>query len=261
MKKAYFLIALSLFILVASRYWLVAVSAQESSSSADVDQQVTESLKKRLEKAAKDETGSVLGETTKKAYVGTLESMDHSTLTIKTNGGNHQAEIGDKTKIIGKDKQALKTDDLEIGSFLIVMGYTTDKDVLDARRVVVSDKPPAPTYQAYQVKIQSMKKDTLSVASVENSSSTWQVKITKDTTVTQTYEGNQADITIGDLKTSDTLIVLAKTDDKAKETLIAAAIHLPSGRAIISQSPEASASTKPKSSSTPKPTPTPSPAE
>lgn len=190
-----------------------SISAQESTSSAE---DITEKVKERLEKVAKE--GEVLGESVKKAYVGTLQSLTQNTLNIKTADSTKQAAVTASAKIIGAKREALKIDDLEIGSFLIVMGYLTDKDVLDARRVVVSEKPKALPYAV------SLTKYTKSL------------ETTKDATFTQTFEGNQSEIELTDLKTDDSIIVIMNEKKQA------VAVHLISGRPIISQDATPSAS-------------------
>lgn len=192
-----------------------SISAQESTSSAE---DITKKVKERLEKVAKE--GEVLGETVKKAYVGTLESLTQNTLTIKTAETTKTAAVADKAKIIGLKREALKIDDLEIGSFLIVMGYATDKNVLDARRVVVSDKPQAPPYTVSLTKY------------------TGQLELAKNAIITQTFEDNQTEIESTDLKVDDTLVVITNAKSQA------VAVHLVTGRPIISQDATPSASPK-----------------
>lgn len=255
MKK---LVILSLIAVFFYSSILVSIHAQESTNSAETTDEVKQNIKERLEKAAKEE-GAVLGKTDKKAYVGTLESLTQNTLTIKTLSGSKQVAVAENAKIIGAKREALKVDDLEIGSYLIAMGFTTDNDFLDGRRIVVTDKPLTSAYLPYQIKITSIKKDVIAAQSTEASKQSWELKSAKTTTITQTFAGNQAEIELTDLKVDDTLIVLGKPDAKKSTLLEVTAIHLPQGRAIISQPNEESTASAKKSS--PTPTPKPSPTE
>ena len=232
MKK---IIVVSLIALSIIHYPL-SISAQDSTDSAQTSDEVKKSVKERLEKAAKEE-GSVLGENSKKAYVGTVESLTQNTITVKTNLGSKQVTVAEKAKIIGKNRETLKTDDLEIGSNVIVMGFTTDKDVLDGRRIVVTDKPLSSDYTPYLTTITKIAKSIITTQAGE-------LKLTKDTKITQTFEDNQTEIESSDLKVDDSVIILGKPDTKKASVLETIAIHLPQGRAIITTptaSPSASA--------------------
>jgi len=195
MKK---IIVVSLIALSIIHYPL-SISAQDSTDSAQTSDEVKKSVKERLEKAAKEE-GSVLGENSKKAYVGTVESLTQNTITVKTNLGSKQVTVAEKAKIIGK-------------------------------------KPLSSDYTPYLTTITKIAKSIITTQAGE-------LKLTKDTKITQTFEDNQTEIESSDLKVDDSVIILGKPDTKKASVLETIAIHLPQGRAIITTptaSPSASA--------------------
>ncbi len=246
MKKIVFAIFILSFLILNSSFSIVA---QESTGSAIPEEAVKKSVKERLEKVASKD-GDVLGNSDKKAYVGTLESLTQNALTIKTTTGSKQVAIAETAKIIGNNRQAVKVDDLEIGSYLIIMGYITDKDVLDGRRIVVSDKPLASEYKPFQTKVTKIAKNIITTAAGE-------LKLGKNATITQAFSGNQTEIEMTDLKVEDEIILLGKPDAKKATILETVAIHLPKGRAIIAK-PESAESTPSagKTSPSPKASPT-----
>lgn len=108
------------------------------------EQEVKESLRDRLKRAIdekSDEAQEVLGQRERRAIVGTLKDLTDSTLTLTTKTKEARfSAITDDTVFIRKGKP-VATSDVALGDYLIVMGYPGERDVLDAKRVVISDKP------------------------------------------------------------------------------------------------------------------------
>lgn len=108
------------------------------------EEDVKESLRDRLKRAIdekSDEAQQMLSERQRRAIVGTLKDLTDSTLTLTTKTRETRfAAINDNTIFIKKGK-TVATGDAALGDYLIVMGYPGERDVLDARRVVITDGP------------------------------------------------------------------------------------------------------------------------
>lgn len=118
--------------------------AQEATGSSEVtEDEVRQSLQDRLKKAAEeksDEAEQVLGSTSRTAIVGQLTDIANETLTIMAEGELEQmASTGDETTFVRKGK-TVKLKDIQIDDYVIVMGYRNGDDVLEAKRVVATDK-------------------------------------------------------------------------------------------------------------------------
>lgn len=108
------------------------------------EEEVKESLRDRLKRAIdekSDEAQQTLSKRQRRALVGTLKDLTDSTLTltIKTRETRFAA-ISDDTAFVKKGK-TVTANDAALGDYLIVMGYPGERDILDARRVVITDGP------------------------------------------------------------------------------------------------------------------------
>lgn len=137
-----------LFYGLSVSYAVVAPTSSPTGAPTAANEQVKESLQERLKKAADEkssEAEKILGDTERRAVVGTLKDIAQTSLTIQVKDKASQlASIGDKTVFLRNGKSA-KQSDLAIGDYILAMGYPGDGNVLDARRVVALDKQPPKT--------------------------------------------------------------------------------------------------------------------
>lgn len=115
-----------------------------SQSPTISEQEVKESLRDRLKRAIdekSDEAQQTLNERQRRAIVGTLKDLTDSTLTVTTKTGQARfAAISANTAFVKKGK-TVTVKDAALGDHLIVMGYPGERDILDTRRVVITDGP------------------------------------------------------------------------------------------------------------------------
>ena len=108
------------------------------------EEDVKESLRDRLKRAIdekSDEAQQVLGQRERRAILGTLKDRTDSTLTVTTKSEETRfAATTENTTFVKKGK-TVTASDAALGDYLIVMGYPGERDVLDARRVVITDGP------------------------------------------------------------------------------------------------------------------------
>ncbi len=111
-------------------------ASQTKQASESAKQDAQQNIKERIEKVLEDKKGQVAQKAT--AYIGTIDRVTSETLTLNTLSGNKIIQIKSTTTFVDSQSQkTLKSTDLEIGNFAIVMGYLTEGS-LDTRRIVIS---------------------------------------------------------------------------------------------------------------------------
>ena len=76
----------------------------------------------------------------KKAFSGEITDIFNKTIVLETRDGKKTVKVEQKGLIISNNKE-IDFEDLEIGSWVIAMGYLTETELLSAKRIVVSTKP------------------------------------------------------------------------------------------------------------------------
>lgn len=105
----------------------------ESNEATEEPDIVREKVQEKVEEARKNP----------KAYLGTVTDIVEETIQIKSDEGEIQQVSVDEEKTefvnIGKTKKTIKYSELAIGDFIIAMGYRDTNEVLNARRVLLTD--------------------------------------------------------------------------------------------------------------------------
>ncbi|MCH7951435.1 hypothetical protein IH980_01675 [Patescibacteria group bacterium] len=202
------------------------VLSQEATKTAIPEQEIKESLKERLEKAIKDKDTVIR---LKRAWVGTLDSIANHTLTIETRDGPKLASTSAETTFIRLPKRTkIQAQDLEIGSYTIIMGYLNGNQVLHAQRVIIDEKPKdTPKRQAhFATSLKFNTEDdflTFDLATGE----TQTLQVSKDTQVTAGRDSEIEEASIDALAVARRAIIITKTDEEDNgETSTLLRIHL-----------------------------------
>jgi hypothetical protein len=154
MKKI--LILVSLFIISFPIFFLrsTAIKAVDPSPEAETD--VTDKIKERLKETAeqgletiKTELEQKATQPKKKAFVGSLESISADQFSLNYKDVVYTVSFSETT-VFEKSAGhvALEASDLKPNDFILALGFLTDTDKLDARRVLIIAPPsPAPVRQ------------------------------------------------------------------------------------------------------------------
>lgn len=182
------------------------------------EEDVKESLRDRLKRALdekSDEAQQALSERQRRAIVGTLKDLTDSTLTLTTKTKETRfAAITDKTVFIRKGK-TVAASDAALGDHLIVMGYPGERDILDARRVVITDGPTGRDTE--RIELGTVLKANLKLKTFEltvprptelGGPETLSVSLLKKTT-----------LDISEIADGDTVVVVGTQTDKNKPNL------------------------------------------
>lgn len=89
-------------------------------------------------------------------YMGVITDIADNTVQLKSNdNGIQQIEITDDTTYV-------KDEDMAIGDFIIAMGFKNGNEVLDTKRILITDPPEENTHQALWVKLTEVEKKEVS---------------------------------------------------------------------------------------------------
>ena len=165
-------------------------------------------------------------EKSRKALVGQVDKVTAESIFLKTNRTQEAIKLSpQRTAIVDFVKQTpLQYQDIELGSWAVVLGIVTDDDVLEARRILITPTSPIP--KPLKVFFGSISKVNSSSITVSVDNDTKTAKISRTTKISD-KDGNK--LTTTKLKT-DMRVVLAIPEDQlasGSATLIRLTQELP----------------------------------
>lgn len=175
------------------------------------EEEVKNSLQERVKKAAQErgeKADQILGAKNKLAIVGKLSDVSNNTLTIRARDETNELVTTDNETTFVRNNKTVKREDIQIGDWVIAMGYRGDNgnSVVVAKRVVAKDKQteyPKRTVVKGVVKsvVPNKKSFTLETYTVTIPS--------------------KSEIKIGDIQEEKTVVIIGEPDktDAAKLTL------------------------------------------
>lgn len=231
------LLAISNLLLVIGLLLNSPVGAQFPSPEASpAGEEVIDEKIKDVRDWAKEKAREMIEEAKKgrkKAFVGKISEIANTNLVIDTHLGEKQAKTDEETKIIGLGKKEIEFEDLEIGSFVIAMGYLEETGVLNARRIVISKRPKVPARLVAFGKVtdKSPEEEVLTVKH-PSKGTIWTVEVRGTTKITKKIEvlpaGGQEKvekIKFDQIELGDRLVAIG-VPDKEENFLIAKLIHI-----------------------------------
>ncbi|MFZ5366263.1 MAG: hypothetical protein ACOZBZ_03120 [Patescibacteria group bacterium] len=231
----------------------------ESTTPGQVRQEIKERVQERIEQ--------IQEQFKKRAFWGTLKEISNSTLVLETPRGERRVKTDKETKFFGPGRKEIKFADLEIGNFIIALGFWQENGTLQGKRVIALTKTPKPAIKRHAVygKVADISEEekVLSLVHPTKSGITFEVKITDQTIITKKVEGPPAGearkikkvnfeaIEIGDR------VVAVGTREKEGGTLTAKLVHVIPGIAKGLEKITPTPTEKVSPTPTKKPTPTP----
>lgn len=150
-----------------------------------------------------------------KAYVGTVTDIIDSTIQIKSLDSQIQ-QISTKDKTIpvvntkGTANKTIKIGDVAIGDFIVAMGFIDGNDVLEAKRILVTDSPLKLKITAEIQKVDAVSKKTLSLTPI-GGGDTETVTPDKNTVIMRFSQGKTAPIKITEIAKSERVLMVSDT--------------------------------------------------
>ena len=240
-----FLITFNFALLTFNFSEALAVSPTPEATSAavnDIRAKVKEIVQEKLDQAQKGQ---------KMAFTGTISEINGLDLTLQTNEGDKQLNIATDAAIVGKGGKKITAKDLKSNLFAVVMGYLQENDVLDVRRLVVSEKPKVVAKETAFGKVTDISKEE-NVITIKNEKKNiiYTVEITDKTVINKKVDGKVQKVKLEVIGIGDHLIAIGTTTENEHKLVTAKIIYVISGTPEVTPTP-----TQKAASPTPTPTP------
>jgi hypothetical protein len=148
----------------------------------------------------------------KKAFWGTLKAINDTTLVIEGPRGEKRIKTDDTTIFVNASKKTLKITDLEIGNFIIAMGFWTENGTLQGKRlsVLTTSPKPTPVRIAFMGKVTDIVGDQniLSITQTKKDGLTYEVSVTSKTMLTKNVNGSIKKVLFSAIATNDRVVVI-----------------------------------------------------
>lgn len=263
-----------MFVLLLSSLLFIAPSYAQSPSPSktsptptrQITPQPTESVNDEIKERVRERIENIKQSAQKRAFWGTLKDRTNSVLVIDSVAGERRIKTDQQTVFVGTGKRELKISDLEIGNFIIALGYWQENGALNAKRIIVLTKPPKPAIQRNAVygnvaQINEVKK-TLVLNTIPKRNSV-SIQISSSTIITKKADGRIKKVVFGAIEVGDRLVVVG-TQKEEGGILTAKIIHVTPGLAGEKEeiTPSPTKAVKPTPTpKTPRLSPTPTPGE
>lgn len=184
-----------------------------SPSTAPTDEKVQE-IRDVVKEKVQEKIQEIKDKIEKKGYVGILNEMTDSSLTLDTISGEKIVTVDSEAKIIGTNKKEIKLKDLEIEQKLICMGTIGENNILVAKRIVVVANPlkNLPQRLAFIGRISEInsKLKTIRLDHLRKIEQKYSIKV--DTKVTKFITGDFTKLKVDDI------LVVVSSSEKENET-------------------------------------------
>jgi hypothetical protein len=111
-----------------------------SSPSSVLEENVAE-VRNALKEAVKNKINEIKDKIEKKSYVGNILEITDSAIVITNFRGKQRIRILEDSTIINALKREIKANALEVEDKIIAIGDIAENEVLEAKRIVVVEKP------------------------------------------------------------------------------------------------------------------------
>ena len=122
----------------------ITTTPSPTSSSTPSPANTEDEKVKEIRDAIKEKVSEIKEKIEKRAYVGTINQITDSTITVSNFRGKQRVRLTEETTIIGLSKKEIKPNELALDDKVIAMGNLGDNEILEAKRVVVSTSPKNP---------------------------------------------------------------------------------------------------------------------
>ena len=132
--------------------------------------------------------------------------------------------------LVDEKRKEIEIEDLEIGQFVIAMGYLEDEDILSAKRVVSIPEPqPVKREIAVGTVTDISEEDVLTVKN-ESKGITYTIEITKKTKIAKRAEDKIDEAEFSDIGLGDFLVTVGTPEENEEKIITAKIIHVVPGQ-------------------------------
>lgn len=248
-----FILSIFSFLFLVFSFSVDAVSPSPEPSPTETEelnekiQDIREAVKEKVQEKLAD-----VNKGQKKAFVGEINEITNLTLILTTREGEKQAKVNEEAKIINLNRKEVAIKDLEIGSYVIAMGYLEETDILDVIRVVVTEKPEPTNREVALGKVTDISEEKVLTVKNDRQGTTYTIETTSKTVVSKKTEEKMEKLNFSEIELNDFLVVIGTPSENEEKIITAKLIH------VIPASPAGGPAEKPE---TAEPTPSTSPTE
>lgn len=210
-------------------------------------QQIRDEVKKKVrEKIEETKKG------TKTAYAGEIIQITDLSLTLSTFMGEKNVQVATDTAIISRGSQKMTFQDLKVGNFVLTMGYLADNNLLEAKRIVVANKPKNIVLEVAFGKVTDISADE-KIITVKNEKKNllYTIEVTDKTIITKKVDGSVKKVKFADIAKDDRLVAVGTPTENEEKIIVAKLIHVIPGLALGQEKPTATVTPNPTKSPTP----------
>lgn len=148
-----------------------------------------------------------------KAYIGTVTDIAESTIQIKSLDSQIQqiSTEQDEISVVNTKETTSKTvklTDIAIGDFIIAMGYADGNEVLEAKRILISNTQSDLKINTALYKVASVGKKSIEVTPVSGGE-TLTITPDKNTVINSFSEGKTKSIKLANISVNDMIIIVS----------------------------------------------------
>jgi len=161
---------LSLFLLLASPVQAVTATPSATPTESSPEENIQEKIKNLVREnlatteakmKEKIDQNALLG------FTGSITEIKNNNISLNTADGPIEAVISDKTNIVNGKGAAVKVSSLAIKQYILVIGTSIKKDILEAKRIIATTEPEPTIKEVFidQIKSVDIKSKTVSFTS------------------------------------------------------------------------------------------------
>lgn len=235
MKFKIILLLITYYLLLTALSPTVSAVSPTPEPSPAVQSAVSEEIKE-IREAVKEKVREKLQEVKlgqKQAYVGKISQISEQSFTLKTLKTDREIKISDQAILVGKGGKKIEFKDLKIGMFCIAMGYVTDNNTMDARRVVVIDEPKVPNREVAVGKVTDISsEEKILTVKNERKGITYTVVANEKTVITKKGETKVEKANFSVIEIGDRIVAIGTVTENEHKLITAKIIHIIPGKAI-----------------------------
>jgi len=205
--------------------WGRSVLAQEESTKSSGEDLIRREVEAIVRDAQESSSESELE--VKRAFCGNLKSRDleANTLVVETNGTDKTITYDDETVFLGISRDKIEAEDLELGSFVVAMGYVNRLSLksLTAKRVVVQETPVPIVRQSFFGEIDDISEEEKVFVLVPPEGKEVLEVIVDEATIKKREDGEVEKVQFSDIAKGDKVVLVGekdKNDNRIEAVLI-----------------------------------------
>lgn len=190
-------------------------------ASPTISEEIQEKVEDRLERVAEEQTEE------KRAFVGEITDIN-TTLEIFTDEGEKYLQLEKEAEIIGLDKKPIEAENLEIGQFVIALGYTSDNETLKTLRLMVTEEPEPSALVVVFGKITDQSEEGEKILTLKHlkKDEVYEIEVTTKTTMSQKIDDEIEKIDFEEIEPGDLIIAIGTPDEENENLITAKTIRL-----------------------------------